>query len=111
MLPLQAAQPGCTSRAVFRAVRAFGELDTPVQMPACHALTFLAVAQALGSVLSECFEEAVARLAPVVGHQNERLIHQPRQEVEDACLVEAITSANLLGHFKIPAASEDRKSP
>ena len=62
--------------------RLLGEVDTPRQMPIACGIIFAGAGKLFGSVLAECFELRVARLACGGIGDNKRSLDQPRQHAE-----------------------------
>src|SRR4051812_21746055 len=77
-------------------------------MPASYRLCFAALFQFLPRVLEHRFEHSVAHLSFVVGlGKDQRLVHEPRNEVQDIYFLDVPARTYGLGRIQSPPTRED----
>ena len=93
--------------------RPLGQRQVVGGVPVARRLGLAArLGQALGGVLAHRLQQPVApRAGGALVHLHQRLVDQPRQQVEHRVRGEAVARADRLGGLQRPAAGEDRQPP
>ncbi len=101
VLDLQRAQRA--ARAGGQRVVLLGQGQAPVEVAYGHRVVLGGGVQALGRVLADGVEQAKAP----AGDADERLVDQPREQVDDLATRDGAAGAHLLGGLQREAARED----
>jgi hypothetical protein len=106
---LQTFHPRCLLGTNHGRLRLLCQSDEEVRVAPTDGPGFSRLSQLFGGVLPHRLQHPVAGLPITPRHDDERLVHQAREQVEDLDLFDPVAGANLLRRIQSPTPSEHRE--
>ncbi len=110
LLPLEAHQPSILHRPVQRRCGPFREGQREHRPSRARRIGLATRDELFQPILSHGFEQAVPRLLARAIDDDQRLVHQPRQDLEDCGGGQVVTEAHRLHRFERELTGEHRQA-